>query len=141
MLKRADRSFYNSLGPNVYNDDKTALNYRALARCIAGFEVNGVVKFTSVDRALNEFYLYDKDYTEHERYKERRREKAAGKGRRRKRCPIRLYNIETGEEKIFKTQYEASEFLGLYKSSVAYFLKSKTTTRNGWKAEYYEVEN
>ena len=24
MLKRADRSFNNSLGPNVYSDDKTA---------------------------------------------------------------------------------------------------------------------
>lgn len=141
MLLNNKNGLNNSLGPDIYKDDLTALNYRAFARWIAGCEIDGEVVYPSADRVLNEFHLYDKDYTEYERYKERCREKAAGKGRRRKRCPIKLINTLTKEELIFENQYRASEFLGMHKSSVAYFLKNKTTTRNGWKAEYYEVEN
>ena len=46
MLKRSDRSFNNSLGPNVYSDDKTALNYKALAYCIAGYKINNKRRYT-----------------------------------------------------------------------------------------------
>lgn len=59
MLKRADRSFNNSLGPNVYSDDKTALNYKALAYCIAGCKINNKRRYASVNNICRAFGLFD----------------------------------------------------------------------------------
>ena len=59
MLKRADRSFNNSLGPNVYSDDKTALNYKALAYCIAGCKINNKRRYASVNNICGAFGLFD----------------------------------------------------------------------------------
>ena len=59
MLKRSDRSFNNSLGPNVYSDDKTALNYKALAYCIAGYKINNKRRYTSVNNICRAFGLFD----------------------------------------------------------------------------------
>ena len=59
MLKRADRSFNNSLGPNVYSDDKTALNYKALAYCIAGYKINNKRRYISVNNICRAFGLFD----------------------------------------------------------------------------------
>ena len=59
MLKRSDRSFNNSLGPNVYSDDKTALNYKALAYCIAGCKINNKRRYTSVNNICRAFGLFD----------------------------------------------------------------------------------
>lgn len=59
MLKRSDRSFNNSLGPNVYSDDKTALNYKTLAYCIAGYKINNKRRYTSVNNICRDFGLFD----------------------------------------------------------------------------------
>ena len=59
MLKRSDRSFNNSLGPNVYSDDKTALNYKALAYCIAGCKINNKRRYASVNNICRAFGLFD----------------------------------------------------------------------------------
>ena len=59
MLKRSDRSFNNSLGPNVYSDDKTALNYKALAYCIAGCKIHNKRRYASVNNICRAFGLFD----------------------------------------------------------------------------------
>ena len=59
MLKRADSNFNNSLGPNVYSDDKTALNYKALAYCIAGCKINNKRRYASVNNICRAFGLFD----------------------------------------------------------------------------------
>ena len=59
MLKVEDRKLYNSLGPNVYNDDKTADNYKALAYCIAGIEIDNKILYASVDQACRAFNLFN----------------------------------------------------------------------------------
>lgn len=61
MLKRSDRSFNNSLGPNVYSDDKTALNYKALAYCIAGCKINNKRRYASVNNICRAFGLFDQN--------------------------------------------------------------------------------
>ena len=59
MLKRQDRKLNNSIGPNVYSDDITALNYKALAYCIVGYKVNNKILYTSINNICKAFRLFD----------------------------------------------------------------------------------
>lgn len=139
MLIRISNDFNNSLGPSVH-DSLTALNYIALARCIAGYEVNGKVRYISVDKTLDVYKLHDKNYIEYAEYKEGyKRRKSMAKRQIRRICPIKLYHIETGEEHIFETQLDASKFLSMSKCGLSHLLRKNETSKSGWKAEYYEV--
>lgn len=59
MLKIEDRKLNNSLGPNIYSDDKTALNYKALAYCIVGYKVNNKILYASINNICKAFKLFD----------------------------------------------------------------------------------
>lgn len=58
-LKRQDTNLNNSIGPNILTDDKTALNYLALAWCITGYNDNGTIKNITSDKALRAYRLYE----------------------------------------------------------------------------------
>ncbi len=139
MLKRVDSNFNNSLGPSLH-DDLTALNYLAFARCIAGYEINGQVKYITVNESLDIYKLHERNYIEYAEYKDDyKRRKLFGSKQSRKKCSIKVYHTESGEEKIFKNQLEAGEFLNMSKAGIYYLLKTGSTSKQGWKAEYYEV--
>ncbi len=69
MLIRSSNEFNNSIGPSL-EDDLTALNYLAFARCIAGYEVNGQVRYISVDKMLDVYKLHNRNYIEYAEHKE-----------------------------------------------------------------------
>ncbi|HSQ89517.1 NUMOD1 domain-containing DNA-binding protein [Romboutsia sp.] len=58
MLKREVCSLKNSLGPNILTDDKTALNYLALCKCITGVEHEGKIKHPSISQACSAYKLF-----------------------------------------------------------------------------------
>lgn len=69
MLIRTSNNFNNSIGPSL-EDDLIALNYLAFARCVAGYEVNGEVRYISVDKILDVYKLHNRNYIEYAEYKE-----------------------------------------------------------------------
>lgn len=139
MLIRQISGYNNSIGPSL-EDDLTALNYLAFARCIAGYEINGQVKYITVNESLDIYKLHERNYVEYAEYKDDyKRRKLFGSKQSRKKCSIKVYHTESGEEKIFKNKSEASEFLNMSKEGIYYLLKTGATSKRGWKVEYYEV--
>ena len=139
MLIRQISEHNNSIGPSL-EDDLIALNYLAFARCVAGYEVDGTVRYISVDKTLDVYKLHDRNYIEYAEYKEGyKRQKSMKKRQIKILCPIKLYNVETGEEHIFETQFDACKFLSLSRSGLSHLLRKNGTSKSGWKAEYYEV--
>lgn len=139
MLIRTSNNFNNSIGPSL-EDDLIALNYLAFARCIAGYEINGQVKYITVNESLDIYKLHERNYVEYAEYKDDyKRRKSFGNKQTRKNCSIKVYHTESGEEKIFKDKSEAGNFLNMSKEGVYYLLKTGATSKRGWKIEYYEA--
>lgn len=69
MLIRQISEHNNSIAPSL-EDDLVALNYIAFARCIAGYEVNGQVRYISVDKMLDVYKLHNRNYIEYAEHKE-----------------------------------------------------------------------
>ncbi|EMY9786907.1 hypothetical protein ABCZ54_000083 [Clostridioides difficile] len=50
--------------------------------------------------------------------------------------PIKVFNIETGEVKIFKNAKAASKYLKISGDYASCLARENRVTREGWKAEY-----
>lgn len=51
---------------------------------------------------------------------------------------IKVFNINTGEVKIFKSAREASRYIKVSCSHASYLARENKSTEDGWKAEYIQ---
>ena len=140
MLKRADRSFNNSLGPNVYSDDKTALNYKALAYCIAGYKINNKRRYTSVNNICRAFGLLDPN---EEKVNEIIKEKLKDEAKEIKRLGLNVRsnknlkyiveNIKTGEKTECAGLIGVSSLIGITYDNISGYISKGAVYKKTYK--------
>lgn len=140
MLKRADRSFNNSLGPNVYSDDKTALNYKALAYCIAGYKINNKRRYTSVNNICRAFGLFDPN---EEKVNEIIKEKLKDEAKEIKRLGLNVRsnknlkyiveNIKTGEKTECAGLIGVSSLIGITYDNISGYISKWAVYKKTYK--------
>ena len=140
MLKRADRSFNNSLGPNVYSDDKTALNYKALAYCIAGCKINNKRRYASVNNICRAFGLFDPN---EEKVNEIIKEKLKDEAKEIKRLGLNVRsnknlkyiveNIKTGEKTECAGLIGVSSLIGITYDNISGYISKGAVYRKTYK--------
>lgn len=140
MLKRADRSFNNSLGPNVYSDDKTALNYKALAYCIAGFKINNKRRYASVNNICSAFGLFDPN---EEKVNLMLKEKLKDEAKEMKRLGLNIRsnknlryiveNIKTGEKTECAGLIGVSSLIGITYDNISGYISKGAVYKKTYK--------
>lgn len=140
MLKRADRSFNNSLGPNVYSDDKTALNYKALAYCIAGCKINNKRRYASVNNICRAFGLFDPN---EERVNQMLKEKLKDEAKEMKRLGLNvrsnknlkyiIENIKTGEKTECAGLIGVSSLIGITYDNISGYISKGAVYKKTYK--------
>ena len=132
MLKRSDRSFNNSLGPNVYSDDKTALNYKALAYCIAGCKINNKRRYASVNNICRAFGLFDPN---EEKLKDEAKEmKRLGLNvRSNKNLKYIVENIKTGEKTECAGLIGVSSLIGITYDNISSYISKGSVYKKTYK--------
>lgn len=140
MLKRADRSFNNSLGPNVYSDDKTALNYKALAYCIAGYKINNKRRYTSVNNICRAFGLFDPN---EEKVNLMLKEKLKDEAKEMKRLGLNIRsnknlkyiveNIKTGEKTECAGLIGVSRLIGITYDNISGYISKGAVYKKTYK--------
>lgn len=140
MLKRSDRSFNNSLGPNVYSDDKTALNYKALAYCIAGYKINNKRRYTSVNNICRAFGLFDPN---EEKVNEIIKEKLKDEAKEIKRLGLNVRsnknlkyiveNIKTGEKTECAGLIGVSSLIGITYDNISGYISKGAVYKKTYK--------
>ena len=140
MLKRADRSFNNSLGPNVYSDDKTALNYKALAYCIAGCKINNKRRYASVNNICRAFGLFDPN---EERVNQMLKEKLKDEAKEMKRLGLNVRsnknlkyiveNIKTGEKTKCAGLIGVSSLIGITYDNISGYISKGAVYKKTYK--------
>ena len=140
MLKRADRSFNNSLGPNVYSDDKTALNYKALAYCIAGCKINNKRRYASVNNICRAFGLFDPN---EEKVNEIIKEKLKDEAKEIKRLGLNVRsnknlkyiveNIKTGEKTECAGLIGVSSLIGITYDNISGYISKGAVYKKTYK--------
>ena len=140
MLKRADRSFNNSLGPNVYSDDKTALNYKALAYCIAGCKINNKRRYASVNNICRAFGLFDPN---EERANQILKEKLKEEAKEIKRLGLNIRsnknlryiveNIKTGEKTECAGLIGVSSLIGITYDNISGYISKGAVYKKTYK--------
>ena len=140
MLKRSDRSFNNSLGPNVYSDDKTALNYKALAYCIAGYKINNKRRYTSVNNICRAFGLFDPN---EERANQILKEKLKEEAKEIKRLGLNVRsnknlkyiveNIKTGEKTECAGLIGVSSLIGITYDNISGYISKGAVYKKTYK--------
>ena len=140
MLKRSDRSFNNSLGPNVYSDDKTALNYKALAYCIAGYKINNKRRYTSVNNICRAFGLFDPN---EEKVNLMLKEKLKDEAKEMKRLGLNIRsnkklryiveNIKTGEKTECAGLIGVSSLIGITYDNISGYISKGSVYKKTYK--------
>ncbi len=140
MLKRSDRSFNNSLGPNVYSDDKTALNYKALAYYIAGYKINNKRRYTSVNNICRAFGLFDPN---EEKVNEIIKEKLKDEAKEIKRLGLNVRsnknlkyiveNIKTGEKTECAGLIGVSSLIGITYDNISGYISKGAVYKKTYK--------
>ena len=140
MLKRADRSFNNSLGPNVYSDDKTALNYKALAYCIAGCKINNKRRYASVNNICGAFGLFDPN---EEKVNLMLKEKLKDEAKEMKRLGLNIRsnknlryiveNIKTGEKTECAGLIGVSSLIGITYDNISGYISKGAVYKKTYK--------
>ena len=140
MLKRADRSFNNSLGPNVYSDDKTALNYKALAYCIAGCKINNKRRYASVNNICRAFGLFDPN---EEKVNLKLKEKLKDEAKEIKRLGLNVRsnknlkyiveNIKTGEKTECAGLIGVSSLIGITYDNISGYISKGAVYKKTYK--------
>ena len=140
MLKRSDRSFNNSLGPNVYSDDKTALNYKALAYCIAGYKINNKRRYISVNNICRAFGLFDPN---EEKVNLMLKEKLKDEAKEMKRLGLNIRsnknlkyiveNIKTGEKTECAGLIGVSSLIGITYDNISGYISKGAVYRKTYK--------
>lgn len=140
MLKRADRSFNNSLGPNVYSDDKTALNYKALAYCIAGYKINNKRRYISVNNICRAFGLFDPN---EEKVNLMLKEKLKDEAKEMKRLGLNIRsnknlkyiveNIKTGEKTECAGLIGVSSLIGITYDNISGYISKGAVYKKTYK--------
>lgn len=140
MLKRADSNFNNSLGPNVYSDDKTALNYKALAYCIAGYKINNKRRYASVNNICRAFGLFDPN---EEKINLMLKEKLKDEAKEMKRLGLNIRsnknlkyiveNIKTGEKTECAGLIGVSSLIGITYDNISGYISKGAVYKNTYK--------
>ena len=140
MLKRADRSFNNSLGPNFYSDDKTALNYKALAYCIAGCKINNKRRYASVNNICRAFGLFDPN---EEKVNLMLKEKLKDEAKEMKRLGLNIRsnknlryiveNIKTGEKTECAGLIGVSSLIGITYDNISGYISKGAVYKKTYK--------
>ena len=140
MLKIADRSFNNSLGPNVYSDDKTALNYKALAYCIAGYKINNKRRYASVNNICRAFGLFDPN---EEKVNLMLKEKLKDEAKEMKRLGLNIRsnknlkyiveNIKTGEKTECAGLIGVSSLIGITYDNISGYISKGAVYKKTYK--------
>ena len=140
MLKRSDSSFNNSLGPNVYSDDKTALNYKALAYCIAGYKINNKRRYASVNNICRAFGLFDPN---EEKINLMLKEKLKDEAKEMKRLGLNIRsnknlkyiveNIKTGEKTECAGLIGVSSLIGITYDNISGYISKGAVYKNTYK--------
>lgn len=140
MLKRADSNFNNSLGPNVYSDDKTALNYKALAYCIAGYKINNKRRYASVNNICRAFGLFDPN---EEKVNLMLKEKLKDEAKEMKRLGLNIRsnknlkyiveNIKTGEKTECAGLIGVSSLIGITYDNISGYISKGAVYKKTYK--------
>lgn len=140
MLKRSDSNFNNSLGPNVYSDDKTALNYKALAYCIAGCKINNKRRYASVNNICRAFGLFDPN---EERVNQMLKEKLKDEAKEMKRLGLNIRsnknlkyiveNIKTGEKTECAGLIGVSSLIGITYDNISGYISKGAVYKKTYK--------
>ena len=140
MLKRADSNFNNSLGPNVYSDDKTALNYKALAYCIAGCKINNKRRYASVNNICRAFGLFDPN---EEKVNLMLKEKLKDEAKEMKRLGLNIRsnknlryiveNIKTGEKTECAGLIGVSSLIGITYDNISGYISKGAVYKKTYK--------
>ena len=140
MLKRADSNFNNSLGPNVYSDDKTALNYKALAYCIAGYKINNKRRYASVNNICRAFGLFDPN---EEKINLMLKEKLKDEAKEMKRLGLNIRsnknlkyiveNIKTGEKTECAGLIGVSSLIGITYDNISGYISKGAVYKKTYK--------
>lgn len=140
MLKRADRSFNNSLGPNVYSDDKTAINYKALVYCIAGCKINNKRRYASVNNICRAFGLFDPN---EEKVNLMLKEKLKDEAKEMKRLGLNIRsnknlryiveNIKTGEKTECAGLIGVSSLIGITYDNISGYISKGAVYKKTYK--------
>ncbi len=140
MLKRADSNFNNSLGPNVYSDDKTALNYKALAYCIAGYKINNKRRYASVNNICRAFELFDPN---EEKVNLMLKEKLKDEAKEMKRLGLNIRsnknlkyiveNIKTGEKTECAGLIGVSSLIGITYDNISGYISKGAVYKKTYK--------
>lgn len=125
MLERG-YSLGNTLGPNVLTDDKTALGYYALAKCIVGVEYEGEIKYPSIKQTVSAFKLSEqKTNTEETEVLNRKRYN--------KRLKFIIENIMTGEKILCNGVKEVADKTGMTDTHVSSYARKEVVYQKTWK--------
>ncbi len=125
MLERGYR-LGNTLGPNVLTDDKTALNYYALAKCIVGIEYEGKIKHPSIKQAVSAFKLSEqKTNTEETEIVSRKRYN--------KRLKFIVENLMTGEKTLCNGVKEVADRTGMTVTHVSSYARKEVVYQKTFK--------
>ena len=140
MLKRADSNFNNSLGSNVYSDDKTALNYKALAYCIAGCKINNKRRYASVNNICRAFGLFDPN---EEKVNLMLKEKLKDEAKEMKRLGLNIRsnknlryiveNIKTGEKTECAGLIGVSSLIGITYDNISGYISKGAVYKKTYK--------
>ncbi|MGL5569097.1 MAG: hypothetical protein ACRDB9_07640 [Cetobacterium sp.] len=103
-------------------DENYILNYAALLACIIG-EV-------PTEKAIK--YIAQQELVVPKHMKRVENARNMGKNRRVK---TRVINIQTGEEKIFKSTMEACRHLGVFRTVVSNYMKENKVYKNEFRFE------
>jgi hypothetical protein len=125
MLERGC-SLGNTIGPNALTDDKTALSYYALAKCIVGIEYEGKIKYPSIKQACSAFKLSEqKTNTEDP--------KIVNKKRYNKRLKFIVENLMTGEKITCNGVKEVADRTGMTETHVSSYARKEVVYQKTWK--------
>ena len=123
MLKRIYEK-ENSLAFSV-EDIPNYYNYMALARCIAGIEIQGgKIVFPTIDQSCRSYSVIETNsissYTLNR------------KGSKKKSKPCKAINIKTNEQRLFNSFGEAAEYFGVKQSYVSQAIKMNYKIKKEW---------
>lgn len=132
MLEREYR-VPNTLGPNDLTDDKTMLNYLALAKCITGVKINGSIKYPSISQACSAYKLYCDLGLEDKVKQDTKEIKPTKKIKHNKRLKILATNVKTGKSTLCHGNGEVELLTGIPAGSVANYCNNGFAYKKTWK--------
>lgn len=131
MLKTESRGFQNSLVEGIVESDMFSDNYKALAACILGIEIDGKTKLPSIQQCCSAYGLYDRE----PKTKKENTQKFDKGLIKDKSQVFKVTNIKTNETYNCQDKDEVAYITGLERKNVANYVCCGFTFKKTWKVE------